>query len=43
MAIQEQEIWQAIAESAGDSWTEDTVFRLTGRGALYTSGDSGGR
>jgi hypothetical protein len=43
MTKQEQAIWQAIAESAGDGWTEDTVFRLTGRGALCTSGDSGGR
>jgi hypothetical protein len=43
MTKQEQEIWQAIAESGGDGWTEDTVFRLTGRGALYHWGDSDGR
>jgi len=43
MTKQEQEIWQTITESGGDGWTEDTVFRLTGRGALYRWGDSDGR
>ncbi|MDR2501847.1 MAG: site-specific DNA-methyltransferase [Oscillospiraceae bacterium] len=43
MNKQEHELWQTIAEIAGDRWTEDTVFRLTGRGALFTCGDSDGK
>jgi len=41
--IMDNKIWQIISESIDEGWTEDSIFQLTGRGALYHCGGSDGK
>ena len=42
MTRQEYERWQAVTQSSQFRWTEDEIYRLNGRGALYYYGGEDG-
>lgn len=43
MTKEEFAYWQTKTESSRHTWTEDTIFRLNGRGAFYYIGGENGQ